>query len=204
MLERNGLKVLDAGDAKQGLALLTQHDEIRAAIIDMVLPGMSGLDLAAEMGRCHPGIDILYISGYVGSIAIQAIADRNRDAVLLKPFTEQRLVARVRSMLGIPGEPSPDAEPASMTVGTAWERLIEASDSVGHPYRIAAYRNTTAAYSIAAAHTAVLREASVPYQFRMHDDPVYPFELLAPAEDWRHARDAIATLGLSADIELAA
>src|SRR5579872_1208091 len=82
MLERNRCKVYDAGSAQLGLALLDKHQEIQLAVVD----------LAAEMSRRHAGIQVLYISGYVGSLAIQAIADRHPEAVLLKPFTEQRLI----------------------------------------------------------------------------------------------------------------
>src|SRR5689334_7972748 len=72
MLERSNFAALESGTAQQGLSLLDSHPEIQLAVIDMVMPGMSGLDLAAEMGRHHAGIHILYISGFVASIAIQA------------------------------------------------------------------------------------------------------------------------------------
>jgi len=205
MLEQNQFSVLETGLAHRAIGLLDSHPEIRLAIIDMVMPGMSGLDVAAEMGRRHPGIQILYVSGYVASIAIQAIADRDPDAVLLKPFSEGRLIARVRRLLGMGAGQATDSEPIALTVESAWERLIEGSDELPHPYRIASYRDTSVAYSIAAAHAAVLREAGMQYQFTRHDDdPTLPFELLAPAEQWRAAMACISVLGLSADIALAA
>jgi CheY-like chemotaxis protein len=203
MLEQS-YPVMDAGTAQQGLTLLKSHPEVELAIVDMVMPGMSGLDLAAHLSREHPGIKILYISGYVASIAIQAIADQSPDAVLLKPFTEQTLVERVHHLLGHDGEQAADRKPPTMALGIAWECLIEGSDEVLHAYRIASYRDTPVAYSIAAAHAAVLRQAGLPYQFQQDRNAEHPFDLLVPAEQWQQARDAISMLGLSADIAVAA
>ncbi len=67
----------------------------------MVMPGVSGLDLAADLGREYPNLKILYISGYVGSLVAEALARRSPERVLMKPFTEEALLARVRDLLGI-------------------------------------------------------------------------------------------------------
>lgn len=206
-LESNSFRVFETGLAANGLTLHNSHPEIALAIVDMVMPGMSGLDLAAEMSRRHPEIRILYITGYVASIAIQAIADRHPEAVLLKPFTGRELMGCVRKLLEIPAAPGDTGAAAvqpAMTVKAAWERLIEGSDFVPHPYRIASYRDTPVAYSIAAAHAAVLRAAEIPYHFAYNQDLAHPFQLLAPAEQWRAALDVISMLGLSADIAIAA
>ena len=202
MLARGHFASLDAGTAEQARVLLDSHPEIRLAIIDMVMPGVSGLDLAAEMDRRHPGIQILYVSGFAASIAIQAIYDRNPEAVLLKPFSERILLSRVRRLLGLGGEPRGADEDVPFTLETAWERLIEGSDEIPRPSRVATYQNTSAAYSIAAAHAAVLRQAGVPYQFAVLDEGPYPFVLLAPSGQWQMAVDCISVLGLSADISV--
>ena len=205
MLELNGFAVFEASTGRQALDILESQPEIALAIVDMVMPGMSGLDVAAEMSRCHPHIKILYTTGYVASIAIQAIADHHPDAVLLKPFTEPQLLSRINRLLGFPDMARDDdsyiyrsaAEPC-------WERLIEGSDLIPFPYRIASYRDTSAAFSIAAAHAAVLREAEIPYQIAPHADPALPFQLLAPADQRKAALDSISLLGLSVDIAIAA
>ena len=204
MLESGQFTVLETGTAPQGLDLLQRHPEIGLAIVDMVMPGMSGLDLAAEVNRRYPQIEILYITGYVASIAIQAIADHHPEAVLYKPFTQKQLISRVRKLLGMIAEAEEDPDPERARGETSWGRLIEGSDRVAQPYRIASYRNTSVAYSIAAAHAAVLRQAEIPYQFDDRDDPMLPFQLLAPADRWRAALDAISVLGLGADIAIAA
>jgi two-component system cell cycle sensor histidine kinase/response regulator CckA len=100
MLGKCGFAVLEAGTASQGMALFHQHHErIGLVIVDMVMPGMSGLDLAAELGREHPGLRILYISGYTESVVIESLQHHAPDVVLQKPFTETALIERVTHLL---------------------------------------------------------------------------------------------------------
>ena len=100
VLEDDGMVPLPAGSASEGLSLFEGHNaSIDLAIIDMVMPGMSGLDLAAELERRRPGMRILYISGYVESVAMECVARRDPDLVLLKPFNGTTLMARVQSLL---------------------------------------------------------------------------------------------------------
>jgi|ERR1035438_1763972 CheY-like chemotaxis protein len=109
-LSRNGIQTLDAADAGQGLSIVHQcAGRIDLAILDMVMPGMSGLDLASHLMREYPGIKILYTSGYVDSVAMNVIARRSPQAVLLKPFTEQALLERVHQLLEMPPEIHPGA-----------------------------------------------------------------------------------------------
>jgi DNA-binding NtrC family response regulator len=99
-LSRNGFTVLGAGSATAGLAAFeAPFANIKLAIIDMVMPGMSGLDLAAELERRQPGIRILYISGHGDSIAMDSIARRRPEFVLLKPFVPGTIVTRVQQLL---------------------------------------------------------------------------------------------------------
>lgn len=203
MLAANGLEAFGAGSAVQALDLLQTRPEVGLAIIDMVMPGMSGLDLAAELDRRRPGTRVLYISGFTSSIAMQAIADRSPESVLFKPFTERRLVGRVKRLLGLTVRVEEEEEVA-LDLETAWERLIEGSDQVADAGRVAAYRKTAAAYSIAAAHSAILRQADLPYQFRHTDEGDHAFELLVPASQRQRARDCISLIGLGADIQVAA
>jgi CheY-like chemotaxis protein len=105
MLCRHGFQVLTAAAAADGQALFDKHhEEISLVVLDMIMPGMSGLDLAASLTRTHPAMKILYISGYVDSIAIQSISRRSSEVVLCKPFTEESLVERVRQLVG--GQPA--------------------------------------------------------------------------------------------------
>jgi two-component system cell cycle sensor histidine kinase/response regulator CckA len=100
-LQRKGYRAMGTGRAARAWEIVkTQRGAIDLAIVDMVLPGMSGLDLAAWLARDFPAVSILYISGHVNSLAMQCIAQRSPNCVLLKPFTPSKLLARVDVMLG--------------------------------------------------------------------------------------------------------
>lgn len=108
-LTRRGFRTLEAGDGHEALALIDAFNtSISLAILDMVLPTMSGLDVAAELQRRHPEIKVLYLSGYAGSIAMDSIKRRSPEHLLLKPFTEEGLLSRVNGMLGADSKSSPD------------------------------------------------------------------------------------------------
>jgi two-component system, OmpR family, phosphate regulon response regulator OmpR len=118
ILSTEGFATGSAKDAADGLSLVREREGgFDLAIIDMVMPGVSGLDLATDLAREYPKIPILYISGYVGSLAAEALARRSPERVLLKPFTPQALVERVRAMLQIaprcnPGQAATSSKPA--------------------------------------------------------------------------------------------
>ena len=100
-LRQHGFHVLPAARAARGQHIVDrERGQIALAILDMVMPGMSGLDLAAYLGRAFPSIPILYISGHGESLAIQSIARLSPANVLLKPFTADRLVERVIRLIG--------------------------------------------------------------------------------------------------------
>ena len=107
-LKTNGIDSIGAGDDVAGLeAFLANRERIDLVILDLTMPRMSGLDLAAELERCRPGVKILYTSGQDGSIAIESIRRQSADRVLLKPFHPGALVERVRRLLAtgdLPGE----------------------------------------------------------------------------------------------------
>ena len=100
ILSQNGYNVIDAEAAAGGLKLFEAHRlSICLVIVDMVMPGMSGLDLAVEfLVRC-PLLQILYMSGYSDSVAIQGLLQHSTEVVLLKPFTESVLLERVRCLV---------------------------------------------------------------------------------------------------------
>lgn len=95
-----GLEVLEAADGVQGLTLWREHaGAIALAIIDVGLPAMNGLDLAAELEHTPPSAVVLFTSGDDSSIAIKGISQRFPDRVLTKPFTERELLGRVTALL---------------------------------------------------------------------------------------------------------
>ena len=99
-LERCGYSVIEADNAQQGLSFFhANRDSVALAIIDFSMPGMSGLDMAAEMIREHPAVKILYTSGNVHSVAMEVLYRSSPESVIAKPFTSAKLVERVQLLL---------------------------------------------------------------------------------------------------------
>ncbi len=107
-----GYVVLEAASGSQALELFRQQGTVDLAILDMVMPGMSGLDVAAEIERQQPGTKILYVTAHGSSVAIDSISNRTPDRVLLKPFDAADLIDRVAQLLQ-PEEPQPSPVPES-------------------------------------------------------------------------------------------
>jgi two-component system cell cycle sensor histidine kinase/response regulator CckA len=92
--------VFEAGSGEEGLVLFHEHQsEIQLALIDMMTPGMNGLDLGAALARESPDLKILYISGFAGSVAAMSFQQTTSNALLLKPFNGETLLNRVKEML---------------------------------------------------------------------------------------------------------
>jgi CheY-like chemotaxis protein len=94
MLERQGYRVLSVACANDALALDEAWDIL---LTDVVMPKMSGPELARLLAPLHPDAAILFMSGYSGGAA----ADREALGadLLEKPFTLDELTRKVRSAL---------------------------------------------------------------------------------------------------------
>ncbi len=207
MLGHYGFTVVAAASAEQGILEFEANPNASLAILDMVLPGKSGLDLAAELERRRPGFPILYMSGLSDSIAIESIGRRAPELVLVKPFTEDTLVRRVLTLLESKETARVPAPAGAMRLETRfpWERLVEASDELGPAgQRLMAYRDTAAAFAIAVTHVAVLRVAQVPYTFRFTGNPSLPLALSVLPDNRVEALRLMQQIGLGADIAPAA
>ncbi len=101
VLEGEGLVVLSAQDAEEALLLSSQHaGGIDLLLTDVVMPGLNGLELAKRVGAERPHVHVLFMSGYADHALVQRdIIDAGRP-FLQKPFAPDRLIARVRAVVG--------------------------------------------------------------------------------------------------------
>lgn len=100
MLSAEGYEVFDAEDGEAALELLCR-EPVDILFTDLVMPGLNGLDLAEKAAACHPGLKILYTSGYAQHPSLRADAWRRLGGSFLpKPYRPSELVARVRGLLG--------------------------------------------------------------------------------------------------------
>ena len=100
MLERNGYRVVAAESPAHALELAGAHDgEMDLLLTDVVMPGMSGRDLADLLVAERPELRVLYASGYTrDAISSQGVLDAG-TAFLEKPFTSAALGRAVRDVL---------------------------------------------------------------------------------------------------------
>jgi CheY-like chemotaxis protein len=100
ILRRVGYSVLEAADGAGALEAAGRHEgEIHLLVTDMVMPGVSGRDLAERLRALRPGLRVLYISGYVQDASARAALASDRSAFVAKPFTPGLLTDRVRELL---------------------------------------------------------------------------------------------------------
>jgi PAS domain S-box-containing protein len=100
VLSQLGYQVLAAGNGEEALEIARQHHgEIHLLFTDMVMPKLSGDDLAAEIRRDHPSIKLLVCSGYTGDAAAQQGVLDPSIPFLQKPFTPRTLAVKVREAL---------------------------------------------------------------------------------------------------------
>ena len=99
-LESKGYRVFVAADGDEALRISKQHaDPIHLLITDMVMPEMSGADVAKRLRRQRPGLQVLYMSGYTdAAINHNGFADRPIHFIS-KPFNPSDLARKVRSVL---------------------------------------------------------------------------------------------------------
>ena len=100
VLVQAGYTVLEAGNGEQALRQFRSHDgAIGLVIMDLVIPGCGGLDIANELLAIRPEVKILYTTGYSNSVMSQSIKTGAPAAMLPKPFGPDDLLARVTGLI---------------------------------------------------------------------------------------------------------
>ncbi len=105
VLRKYGYQVLEAAGPAQALAC--SHDcegEIHLVLTDIVMPEMSGIDLAGQLLQTRPALKIAFMSGYSEKVNQESRRLLLADAYLAKPFSPETLAATVREVLDKPAQ----------------------------------------------------------------------------------------------------
>jgi len=99
-LESGGYTVIEARDGVEALNLEKTHEgAIGLLITDMVMPGMSGQELAGRLQRKHAELRTLYMSGYSERAAAESAQGDSSIRLLTKPFSRSALLRAVHEIL---------------------------------------------------------------------------------------------------------
>ncbi len=100
-LERSGYQVISSPSGEEALRLASTFDgTIHLLLTDVVMPGMKGPELAAQLRAQRPGLKVLLMSGYAADVVTPGDL---RDATMVsKPFSPSALARAVRNALDVP------------------------------------------------------------------------------------------------------
>jgi len=95
----SGYKVLEAKDGTEALSVAEAHgSSIDLMITDMIMPGMTGTELAVQMKELRPDMRVIFMSGYADYSTDGPQLD-GKSLTLQKPFTRKQLMQAVHQIL---------------------------------------------------------------------------------------------------------
>ena len=99
-LEMRGYRVLGAANGREALRISRKHSgPIQIMVTDVVMPKMSGREVALQLASERPEMKVLYISGHTEEAIVDHGVLQEGVEFLQKPFSQQELVGRVRRIL---------------------------------------------------------------------------------------------------------
>jgi len=100
ILQATGYLVLEAGSGEEALRICAgQEGPIHLLLTDVMMPKMSGPEVAQRLARMRPELRVLYMSGYSDDALIRHGLVTQGTAFLQKPFTPDSLAHKVREVL---------------------------------------------------------------------------------------------------------
>jgi two-component system, cell cycle sensor histidine kinase and response regulator CckA len=100
ILTSRGYTVLSARLPQEAQRIAETHQgKIDLLLTDVIMPGMSGAELAKRIGKRIPGIKVIFMSGYIDDSVVRQGISENEAAFLQKPFTPLSLAKKVREVL---------------------------------------------------------------------------------------------------------
>jgi CheY-like chemotaxis protein len=103
ILQRSGYRVLAAESGPDAIALYSARlDEVDLLLSDVVMPKMSGRELADQLVGIRPDLRVLYMSGYTDDAIMHHRVLDSGFVLVAKPFTQASLLDRVRDVLSRP------------------------------------------------------------------------------------------------------
>jgi CheY-like chemotaxis protein len=100
VLERGGYQVLEAANGEQALGIFEKQSAgIDLVLTDMVMPKMSGRELAERVRQIRPDAKVIFMSGYTDDVLVRTGALDSSMPFLQKPLRTETLNAKIREAL---------------------------------------------------------------------------------------------------------
>jgi PAS domain S-box-containing protein len=104
LIEGMGYKVIEAANGPDAIRIAGEYaDRIQLLVTDVVMPGMSGRELAELLLASYSRMKVLYVSGHTDDVIMHYAILKPGVAFLQKPFTRDSLAKKIQEVLGAPG-----------------------------------------------------------------------------------------------------
>jgi two-component system KDP operon response regulator KdpE len=131
-LVKRGYTVCEAADSREALARF-QEEAVDLVLLDLVLPGLSGVDICAWI-RARSTVPIIVLSARLEEDLKVAALDAGADDYVTKPFGQEELLARVRAFLrrsySIPAAPEPKLQLGDLVIDLDARRVFIGSEDL--------------------------------------------------------------------------
>ena len=114
VLQRNGYQVISARNASDALTIVTSGRKVDVVVTDVMMPNMSGPQLARQLHEIRPEIMVLYMSGYTANAIVDQGLIETGSAFLSKPFSSTSL-----ALAGPLGPRRPSEQRSARTIPAA-------------------------------------------------------------------------------------
>jgi two-component system cell cycle sensor histidine kinase/response regulator CckA len=117
LLAEAGYRVFEAGSATEALEVLGMaRGQVQLVLIDVVMPEVSGVDLARMIREISPMARVIFMSAFPAEVLVREGLRDPRVQFLAKPFTREELLATVARVFALPSTP---AESSNRPAGRA-------------------------------------------------------------------------------------
>jgi DNA-binding NtrC family response regulator len=104
LLSEAGYRVFEAASAAEALEVLsTARQPIGVALVDVVMPQISGVDLVRIMTEQWPATRVIYMSAFPAEVLVREGLNHPNVTFMAKPFTRDELIAKVEAALAPEG-----------------------------------------------------------------------------------------------------
>jgi CheY-like chemotaxis protein len=99
VLTWHGYRVLEARTGEEALKIIERNDQLDLLLTDVIMPGMSAIELVKLVESKRPGLKVIYMSGYTDHAIVRNGLLAGNVPFLQKPFAPDRLAHKVREVL---------------------------------------------------------------------------------------------------------